>query len=194
MLDSFGRPLRAFRQTELSPVSCAGRCLAQAASSGEACHKQVRYSHRRYENRRISKRDSLWGSAMPALLVAAPTDASRASERRCENEHKQSSWLYPVSSRDQDSVRPCAGPQRQYGTRRYYQSTSRLFGSRVRPSPVGEDRREGSSGSWTTDRRHNQRLRPYRPIQALMQQTIFFFLHRPCISVMRSKFVEPIVA
>ena len=74
MPGSLGRPFGAFRQDVLcspSPVSVA---ICRGARSGAGRSKQVRYST---ANRRIliTMRDSLWGSAMPTLLVAASTDA-----------------------------------------------------------------------------------------------------------------------
>ena len=138
-----------------------------------------RNNHVRYflYNHRIlfTGKVSLWGSAMPTLLVAAPPDAPRASERRCNYASTGSSRLYPISSGDQDTVRPSAGPQCQYGVRCRYRPTPRMFGSKVRPSPVGEDRRQYRSIPRTPDRCHNKCLGPYRSVQTLIRQTIPFF-------------------
>ena len=175
----------------LLPVSRICRCrwmVWNGSGGGQVCYV--------YENRRrilILRRNSLWGSAMPTLLVAAADDASSASERR-QNETSRSSWLHPVSSRDQDAVRPFAGPVCQYGVRRYHSPTPRMFRSRVRPSPAGEDRRQCCSILRTPDPRRYKRLRPHRSVQALIRQTIFLLVpqDQPCSLAMRSKFAEPI--
>ena len=123
----------------------------------------------------VTGKDSLWGPAMPTLLVAITPGAPGASERRCKNEPKNTSRLYPISSRDQDAVRPFAGPQCQDGVRCYHRSAPGMFRSKVRPSPVGEDRRQCRSIPRTLDRCHNKCLGPYRSLQTLIRQTIFSF-------------------
>lgn len=158
----------------LLPDSWPGRFLERRLRIGTSRSKQIRYSH---ENRRILtlRRDSLWSSAMPTLLAAAPADAPRASERRQENESSRPSRLYPISSRDQDAVSTCAGLPQQNGVRRYYRPTPRLSRSRVRPSPAGEDRRQCLSVSRTPSRHHNKRLRSHQSFQELIQTIYSFF-------------------
>lgn len=153
---------------------CRFRSRGEHTERGAWRCEQVRYSS---ANRRIliSRRDSLRGSAMPTLLVAAPTDALRASERRTPNERPKSSWLHRVSSRDQDAVTPFAGPLCQSGVRRNHWSAPRMFRPRCGPSPMGEDRRKCRSIFWTSDRHHNKRFSPYRSLQTLTLQTIFSF-------------------
>ena len=164
------------RRLQSRRIRCIGRfrSLGEDTERGARRSKQVRYS---LANRRILilRRDSLRGSTMPTLLVAAPTDALRASERRNTNARPKSSWLHPVSSRNPDAVTPFVGPLCQSGVRRNHWSTPRMLRSRCGQSPMGEDRRKCRSVYWTSDRYHNKRLSPYRPLQTLRQQTIFSF-------------------
>ena len=166
MPDSFGRLLRGLSAgCAWLPVSHISRFRSQCEDAlrlrwsrqiRRICRFQSRGEHtqrgaRRYKQVRYSlasgriltlRRDSLRGSAMPILLVATRTDASRASEKRIEHAKTRYSPLHPISSRNPDAVSTCAGPPNQYGVRRYHRPTPRMFRSRIRPSPAGEDRRQ----------------------------------------------------
>ena len=153
--------------------------ICRGAVSGTRCVNQVRYFA--YNRQILGSQGKIVCRVqpMPTLLVAAPPDAPRASERRYY-EYKQPSRLYTISSRDQDADRPFAGPECQDGVRCRYRPTPGMFRPTVRPSPVGEDHRQNCSILRTPDRCNNKRLRPYRVVKTMMQQAIFSILsNRP---------------